>query len=302
MSCIKASVMLAALPVVELILKKLLSTILLCGLLITSLTGYACELADQHCVPQRSWQIAVAVGAGVKLNPLYGGDNIPLVVLPDIAWYGESAYFDNGELGYQWIQDNPLSLETFVAVNTEKAYFSFWHPANVLFSNMELSSSFSPSQEPKRRVDFDDAAHRDWALDAGLRAHWITRSGEWRLAVLTDVTNTYNGQHLDVNYQHAWQINQWTLSTTLGLQWKSRQLLNYYYGLGDRDNVGDGFQYQAGSGWFPSIGLLARRPISERWSWIMRANYQHLPESMRNSPLVERNNVVSGFIGAAYQF
>ncbi|WP_438862244.1 MipA/OmpV family protein [Neptunicella sp.] len=282
---------------------KWVAAILGSGLLLSSISIPACEVSQQHCIEQNSWRLGVALGAGVTINPLHDGDNIPLVILPDIAWYGESAYFDNGELGYQWVQSNHYAFETFLAINTEKAYFSFWHPNNLLlFNNNQLSAIFSPSQQPQNRISVNQVSERDWAVDLGVRAHWFTPSGEWRIAVLTDGTNTYNGQQLDLSYRHAWQINQWTLSVSPQLTWKSHQLLNYYYGLSQQDNVSDEQLYQAGSGWFPAITLLARKPISERWSWLIRGRYQHLPSAMSDSPLVARNNVVSGFIGAAYQF
>ena len=80
--------------------------------------AYACD-DGQDCIEQGEWQLGIALGAGVRTNPLVDGDNIPLVILPDIAWYGESAYFDNGEAGFQWTLNDTFAHEVFVAPNLE---------------------------------------------------------------------------------------------------------------------------------------------------------------------------------------
>lgn len=281
------------------------SIIFIFSLLIYSGITNACDSEKNDCVEPNSWQISLAVGAGVKLNPLHDSDNIPLVILPDIAWYGEAAYFDNGELGYQWTLDQQQSIESFVRINTERAYFSFWHPANVLLvTSADVQASLSPSYEKfdSNPVSYKDVNKRDWAVDAGIRWQKQYENTQWQISVLNDISNTYNGQQLDLKYRINWQVSQWNISTTFSALWKSSKLLDYYYGLNEQDNVEKSQLYSAPSGWFPSVAVLARRPISENWQWILRTSYQHLPSAMSDSPLVERNYVASAFIGAAYRF
>nr|WP_277816382.1 MipA/OmpV family protein [Neptunicella marina] len=274
-------------------------------MLVCSHVASACDSAKADCIEPNSWQFSLAVGAGVKLNPLHDSDNIPLVILPDIAWYGESAYFDNGELGYQWTPANKQSVETFVRFNSERAYFSFWHPANLLLiSTSDIQASLTSPVEKfdREAVSYKDVRKRDWAVDAGIRWQHQNKSGLWQVSVLNDISNTYNGQQLDLKYKHNWQVSQWNFTTTLSALWKSSKLLDYYYGLNELDNVEKSQLYHANSGWFPGISILARHPISENWQWVLRASYQHLPSAMSDSPLVERNSVASAFIGAAYRF
>jgi outer membrane protein len=107
-------------------------------------TILACS-EDETCIEKSSWHLGIAFGLGIKTNPLVDGDDIPLVIMPDIAWYAEQAYFDNGELGYQWINQPKVAFETFLQLDRERAFFSFLHPANILFP-IESSVSDSPSQ------------------------------------------------------------------------------------------------------------------------------------------------------------
>ena len=103
----------------------------------------ACE-QQLECLFPNSWQLSVAVGVGVRTNPLVDGDNVPLLILPDIAWYGEAAYFDNGELGYQWYEEDTHAFETFVHLDAERSFFSFWDPANIF---LPLDTSFVSSPD-----------------------------------------------------------------------------------------------------------------------------------------------------------
>ena len=46
------------------------------------------RVANQQ-IDTQQWHLSINTGAGVITNPLHGGDNLPLLVLPEIAFYGE---------------------------------------------------------------------------------------------------------------------------------------------------------------------------------------------------------------------
>lgn len=275
-----------------------------------SFTTLACE--TQHdCVEQSSWQVGLAIGVGAISNPLVDGDAIPLVVLPDIAWYGEAAYFDNGELGYEWQTDSSISFETFISLEGERAFFSFWHPENILFANADLSSQApiglpvpdSEDQSPESpRLSIDQVADRDWSFNIGLRAHYHFTSSQWIASAKTDASNTYNGSQFSVAYSHTWLVDDWKLTVLPKLTWKSSALIDYFYGVSARDKVAQEFYYTGTSGWQPSILLQANKKINKQWQWIVKAKIQSLHAGMYNSPLVEETDIRTLFIGAGYQF
>ena len=131
------------------------------------------------------------------LKPIHlvNGKNIPLVILPDVAWYGEKAYFDNGELGYQWLNQPKFSVETYLQLDRESALFSVLHPANILIPNASASNSitspatsegsdsvadsilpdeslspvFPENQKQDNSLSIDDVASRKWAINGGIR-------------------------------------------------------------------------------------------------------------------------------------
>lgn len=276
-------------------------------LLLISLGALACE-EEQDCIDQNSWQFGLAIGLGMRTNPLIDGDNIPLIILPDIAWYGESAYFDNGELGFQWVDDNAFAFETFVTFDLERAFFSFWHPDNVLVPSFgftsdipESSPNFDQGQQTQR-VSIDDIATRKWALNAGMRLHYRHAATEVTLSWQSDISNVHEGHKATLAYQYHWQWDQWRFLLAPRISWKSDNLINYYYGVSARDTVASNQFYTATGGFQPGLGFAASRPINDRWQWLIRADLQKLNSGMSDSPLVEQNNIRSIFVGAGYRF
>lgn len=280
--------------------------ILVTSLALLSIAVSACE-PPQECVEKDNWQLGVALGVGIKSNPLVDGDNIPLVVLPDIAWYGESAYFDNGELGYQWFADSSFSFETFAQIDTERAFFSFWHPANVFVPSSGFTSdvpeSFPPSFDAQvSRLSIDDVAKRNWAVNGGMRLQILRQNYHWKFTWQADISQVHKGQKFGIHYTYRWSWQDWRLDISPSLIWKSENLIDYYYGIDERDNVASNQFYQGGAGWQPGILLSASKKINEHWLWLVRLDYQKLHSGMSNSPLVEEDNVHSMFVGVGYRF
>ncbi|MCY7294706.1 MipA/OmpV family protein [Alteromonas sp. a30] len=283
-----------------------------------------CEDATS-CVTTDSWHLAVALGAGVRLSPLVDGDNFPLVVLPDLAYYGKQFYWDNTEVGYQWYNNDTWSIETFIKVNSERTLFSVWNVDNFLAATLDSSESVvedgsgdfmgligggarlvqPPEEELTLSSDYisiEQVAKRDWAYDAGVRLHVYHDDAEWTFALYNDLSSTYSGKHAEVGYKFGFNWGQWHINPTLSLAWKSSELTNYYYGLDARDGVFP-FQFYSGkSGWQPGVKVVASKPINSEWSWLVIASYQQLHRGMRRSPLVRRNNIVSAFAGVSYRF
>lgn len=268
---------------------------------------WACE-PEENCIDESSWQIGVAFGLGMRTNPLVDGDAIPLIILPDVAWYGESAYFDNGELGYQWLSKDKVSFESFLSLEPERAFFSFWQPVNIFIADSELSVDTpgipnDSSQSPETpTISVDKVANRDWSINAGIRAHYRLQSSEWLVTARTDISNVHNGSQFSVSYLYAWHQQDWKVTVAPKLTWKSSALIDYFYGISERDNVNEAYFYSGTSGWQPSISIVASKDINTQWQWIARAQFQKLHTGMSDSPLVQDSSIRSIFVGVGYQF
>jgi outer membrane protein len=266
-------------------------------------TILACS-EDETCIEKSSWHLGIAFGLGIKTNPLVDGDDIPLVIMPDIAWYAEQAYFDNGELGYQWINQPKVAFETFLQLDRERAFFSFLHPANILFP-IESSVSDSPSQgiqDKQRSLSIDEIASRKWAINGGIRAHYFFSKGEWQLTFQQDISNVHKGQQIRLEFSHRWLWHNFRLGFRVGTDWKSARLIDYYYGVSQRDTDFAEWYFNGKSGWQTYVTLNAQKPINEKWSWLANIGYRKLPNSLISSPLIEQSNIRNIFLGLAYRF
>lgn len=280
-------------------------------------TESSCNAPD--CMTQGEWHLAVGLGIGVRTNPLYLSDNTPLVVIPDIAWYGDNWYLDNTEVGYQWSQREHFAMETFVTLNSAYGDFKRSHISNFIIDGVNISNSFEDSTSPGLIPDQGietindrtmlvtqlspaDVADRDLAVDAGIRFHWYSELSEWSFSAAHDVSNVYQGAQFNVQYRRYWQSGDWKITGNLGLTWKSADLLDYYYGIDERDIDCVSLHYSAGSGWFPRIGVSATKKITGNWRWLLHASYNHLPSAMTDSPLVDKKYTITTFAGVTYRF
>lgn len=272
------------------------------------------ECSSEACAGVGEFEVSVALGAGVRTNPLHSGSHFPLIIVPDIAWYGEQFYLDNTEVGFQWYDTETVAFETFLNLNGERGYFSRGHASNFFLSSSapdgsliedgENSGSSDDVNEERggRFLGIDDVGNRDWAIDAGARIHFYFDQTELQVSAYQDISNVHKGQQLNTTLIHTLNHQKWRVSGAIGLTWKSEKLLDYYYGIDARDNVDMEWFYQARSGLFPSLRLSVSRELNAQWRLFTYAKYTHLDKNMTDSPLVDENQTITLFGGVTYRF
>ena len=268
----------------------------------------ACE-SGQPCIDKGKWDIGIALGIGVRTNPLVEGDTFPNILLIDVAWYGNHVYFDNGELGYKLIEHQKTGLEAYFTIDREAAYFDLLHPGNFSVAAIVSPTTGQPippnSQTPdgeELALSFDDLQDRNWAVNAGARYHYYTQDGELSFAYETDISGVHQGNKAVISYEHFWFGDDWQLSLRPSLQWKSDKLVNYYYGVSNQDFPDNDIRYVAKGGIQPSLSLVFTKRFNEDWHWVANLSYQKLHSSMIESPIVDKNSVSNVFVGLGYRF
>ena len=261
---------------------------------------------DDACIAPGSWQFGIALGLGGRTNPLVDGDTIPLIVLPDIAWYGETFYFDNGELGAQLARSEHSSVEWFITPNTQKANFTFWHTANILVPAASFTSTpgSESNPDPEAKIDLSvDEVSRKWAFDTGVRWQWYSGNHHFRASVFTDISGVYKGTHASLEYRYRlYQNDSWLVSISPQITWMSTPLTEYYYGVRKTDTPDQDLLYSATGGVQWGVNTDARYKINAHWRVLVRAGITTLHNGMKDSPLVEDSHVATFFAGFAYRF
>ncbi|WP_440056264.1 MipA/OmpV family protein (plasmid) [Pseudoalteromonas sp. T1lg65] len=290
-------------------MKNLLFSFALLSIVTSVAASEVCQQESDDCAAKGQWRFAVAVGAGIITNPLAGGDNIPLPVLPYISYYGDNVFFDNGTLGYTLVEKQTVDLSIIGEINPEQAYFERVHPTNILsgshsFTGEAIGIPSVDNKEKNNGITIDEIQHRKWAADIGVLTHWyINDSSKLTVSWMHDVTNTYKGQHAKLTLTHKIidsELNK--LNISAGIYWKSKHLIDYYYGVTQQDTQEMSLWYRGKSGVSPFISVAYSYPITTSWQFKLNARYMKLGSAIHNSPIVQDKYSATVFVGGLYAF
>ena len=253
-------------------------------------------------IETNQWHISINTGIGAITNPLHGGDNLPLVLLPEVAYYADKWFFDNGRLGYSFLESNSHVLNVVTEFNPETRFFIDFHPSNVFALNSSSSfivESTSSNELSSKTASVDDIRHRRWALDAGLSYHYIQNNHVFSVQALMDVSGVYNGMRSALQWQSHYQVGNLSVAPSLGIWYKSADLNDYFYGLSaEETSYGE---IDVGSSWQPYAKIDARWPLSEANSLRFHLAYYDY-SAVDDSPLFEHTYSMTAFIGFNHIF
>lgn len=271
------------------------------------------------------WTLGAAVGHGQRDNPFVASDDMNINAIIDLAWYGERWFFDNGDVGFIFHNTDQFSANALVTFNNERNYFSYLSNGSSgldIFSLRKIAEdkglSFpsiaggeapdlgSLNAEELETLVFEDLdtslPERDFAVNSGIEMLYLSRWGDLQAQWLTDVSGTHHGQSAWFSYSYPWITPTSEFSLTLGLEWKSSDLVDYYYGVRPDERIEGRPSYSAGAGINRVIRFSASRALSERWRLVGVLEREELSSAIRRSPIIERGSVNTAFVGLYYQF
>ncbi|ALO45744.1 MipA/OmpV family protein [Pseudohongiella spirulinae] len=272
-----------------------------------------------------AWTMGVAAGVGRRSNPFVASDDLTQNAIVDLAWYGERWFFDNGDVGYTFNQTDQFSANLLLTFNNERNYFSYLSNGS---SGLDISSlrelaidkgfgtigiaggetvdleSLGTSELEEFVFEDLDASlpERDFAVNSGIELLYISRWGDLQAQLLSDVSGTHRGQSAWLAYSYPWITRHSEFSLTLGMEWKSRELVDYYYGVRPDEVIEGRPAYRGKSGVNSVIRFSASRALSERWRLVGVVEQEFLSQNIKRSPIIERGRVSTAFVGIYYQF
>lgn len=255
----------------------------------------------QQYISTDELNLSVSIGAGVITNPLYGADNIPLVVIPQVAYYGQTWFFDNGRLGYSFLQSKQHNLSFVTELNPESRFFIDWHPQNIFPFKTASNNQILESQhiDSPQEVNINNIQKRRVALDAGISYFFVRQQQVFSAQLLHDVNSVYSGYRGSVQWQYHHDFQSLALKSTFGVNYKSAQLNNYFYGLNSTESSYG--EIDVGSSWQPYAKLDARWPLNEVNALRFHLAYYDY-SAMDSSPLFEHDYSMTAFIGFEHIF
>jgi MipA family protein len=282
---------------------------------------------------ERNWDLGLAVGAGERSNPLINGEDIDINAVVDFTWTGKKFFFDNGDFGYTFRERQSYSLSVVATFNNERNYYNYLTGQklgldSIIRSDFTLYSpkfkssgeetsgpriqlteenkNTNPTLPDEFTTDFLNRntalPDRDFAVNSGFEFLYISPLGDIQAQVLSDVSSTHNGQEAWLSWSHPWYTAQSELNLTFGFEWKSANLVNYYYGVRPEESFPGRDAYAAGSGTNSFIRLAARHSFSAHWNLVAMVEREFLSSAIYQSSIVSDHAVDTFFTGLFYQF
>jgi MipA family protein len=191
--------------------------------------GDDCKESSEDCAAVGRWNFSVALGAGVRTNPLVNGENIPLAVIPHVSYYGKRFFLDDLDLGFSLAETNTNALNLAASPSYDRVYFYRGDLQNLFVTNgadgaVAVTGAGTPGAVPfpprSRHVTY--LAGPEWTCK------YLGVSGQF------DLLHEITGQNHGNEVRAALGIPVWeskgSLSANLGMTWKSAAIVNYYYG------------------------------------------------------------------------
>jgi len=248
---------------------------------------------QQAARAESPWQFGVALGYGLRTNPLVQSDDIPIIVDIDIAWFGDHFFFDNGDLGLTFVDNEYVTTSLVGRVNSDRVFFG---RTNTKFVTVDLAG------QPLSSAVQLSIPDRDYAGELGIELLADGRWGELQLTAYHDVSGTHEGFELEFDYGYGWRNQRFYVEPSFGLSFKSEELNNYYWGVRAAETSGALPEYTAGSGVNSFARLQFSYQISRNWMFSFVGEVERLNDEAKGSPIVEEQYVFGYFAGFGYRF
>jgi len=144
---------------------------------------------------------------------------------------------------------------------------------------------------------------RKFAPSAGLRyLRYMDNAVAW-IDVSYDLLSRYHqGWVVDLFYNRVYEIRNWDLSVGGGATFFSHKINDYYFGVDQNEINETRAVYEAGSGYRVELEASAQYPISQDWLFAIGTTYSHFSDSIDDSPIIARQNVLRFKMSVSYVF
>ncbi|HDS9361369.1 TPA: MipA/OmpV family protein [Enterobacter cancerogenus] len=222
-----------------------------------------------------------SLGAGAVFNESpYKGYNKNTTAVPLISYEGDSFYIRQTTGGWILWKDgkNEISLT------------ASWMPLH-----------FDPDDNDDARMKQLDERKASAFLGGAYYRH--ERWGSLKVAASGDVMDESGGIVGEVSFFHPVRMERLTLIPSAGVFYSDASYNDYYYGVSGSESRRSGLnQYSAGDSWSPYVGLAAKYQLTQSLFLTASAVYNVLPDDVKNSPMIDRDDSVVLLTGVSWRF
>jgi outer membrane protein len=107
----------------------------------------------------------------------------------------------------------------------------------------------------------------------------------------------------EVSYFHPIRMERLTLTPSVGVFYSDESYNDYYYGVSGNESRRSGLdEYKAGDSWTPYVGLAAKYQLTQSLFLNASAVYTVLPDDVKNSPMIDRDDSFALMTGMTWRF
>ena len=284
---------------------------------ITQANAYECSPDHVGCVEVGHFDVRLAIGAGIRTNPIVGNDDVPLFLLPEIFFYGKRVFFDVDTLGYTLLDRQRGQLNVVGTISYHQIYFQEFGFGNLVlpFSNEDSPTPFvrdiSPNEidDPQTTPVFQDPDvttnlhSRNLSVLGGVEYNLYNERWMINVQMLRDISRVHDGASVRavVNYPFNFGgVGKYELLA--GLVWEDSNLLDYYYGVREYEAREGLPAYRVNSDFSAFVRLQWRKRLSKKWELMVTGHYRYLGDEVAGSPIVESDGVSTIYAGGVYHF
>lgn len=278
-----------------------------------------CSKKDPDCLKVGTWTVSVAIGAGLRENPVAGRDDIPLVVLPSVNYHGKRFSIDNLNLSYLLTEKKRYSLNLVAMPSLEYMFFNDFSLGSISLEGGSVNAS--PAQAPREggdtsvgdaggrenfeqppELDEDMLSSRNLVVLAGLDYGLYAGPLYFGMQALQDLSQVHDGQELRFAASYQSKFDGHLIRASAGALWKSDETMDYYYGL-DASEVNDArlvYQARSGVAYFAKVNWTKK--LSDKWSLLAAVYIRQMSDQANDSPLVDKRLIGTAYVGGVYHF
>ena len=221
-------------------------------------------------------EIGIGLGAGFGQS-IYQGIDSQTDVLPMLELSYGNFFFEGLEAGYLLAEEDNYSLAISVAGDS-------------------LDGERTDSNALKDMGDVDSG------INLKLSGEFFTEYGLLGASIAQDVSNEHEGTEFSLNWAVPLEFDQTLLMPSVYATWMSDDLVNHYYGVAANHAKAGRPQYNADAGWRYGVEIMVEYPLSQQWTLMGGVGAEWYGDEITNSPIVDEDSAISGFMGVTYHF
>lgn len=164
--------------------------------------------------------------------------------------------------------------------------------------------------EPEADPAYLGLEPRRQTVDGGLEATIKSGFGHLRLGALWDLLDRHQGGEFEATYLYQFDPGRWRITPYVSYLYQTEDLLNYYYSVPSEiptPPIEPGLppfpEYTVTSGDdFWRVGVNSSFQLSAGWHLYANLAWETVPDAAQASPMVERDHLLTGLVGATYYF